>query len=125
MFKSVLREIKHTIHPGSVSKIKLGGRPVEDETVKGIFIFFFTYMAVLMLTVLILSLDNFDFITTFTAALSSLSNIGSGFDIIGPFGNFSEFSNLSKIVMTLCMIIGRLEVLPVIALISPSMWHKQ
>lgn len=123
LFKSVRREIKHTIHPGSVSKIKIDGRSIEDDTVKAILIFFFTYILILFVAVVILSLDNFDFMTTFSAALASISNIGSGFEIIGPLGNFSEFSNLSKFTMSLCMIIGRLEVLPVIALLSPSMWR--
>lgn len=124
LFKSVGREIKYTIHPGSVSKIKVDGKSIEDHIVKDILIFFFTYIVTLFIGVLILSLDNFDFMTTFSAALASISNIGSGFELIGPLGNFSEFSNLSKVTMTLCMIIGRLEVLPVIALFSPPMWHK-
>ncbi|HBC30243.1 MAG TPA: potassium transporter KefA [Clostridiales bacterium] len=125
LFKSVIREINHTIHPSSVSKIKIGGKSVDDDVVDNTLIFFFTYILILFVSAMILSLDNFDFMTTFSAALASVSNTGSGFELIGPLGNFSQFSNLSKITMTLCMIIGRLEVLPVIALVSPTMWQKQ
>lgn len=125
LFKSVIREVNHAIHPSSVSKIKIGGKSIDDEIVDNTLIFFFAYIFILFVSIVILSLDNFDFMTTFSAALASISNIGSGFELIGPLGNFSQFSSLSKVTMALCMIIGRLEVLPVIALVSPSMWHKQ
>jgi len=125
LFKAVIREVQHTIHPSSVSRIKIGGKSVEDDIIDNTLIFFFTYIFVLFVSTLILSLDNFDFMTTFSAALASVSNTGSGFELIGPLGSFSQFSNLSKLTMTISMIIGRLEVLPVITLISPSIWQKQ
>jgi len=125
LFKSVLREIKQIIHPGSISKIRIDDRTIDNDGVRSILIFFVSYIFVLFVTVLVLSLENYDFMTTFSAALSSISNIGMGYGLIGPMGNFSEFSYLSKITMMLSMLIGRLEVLPVIALLSPSMWHKQ
>jgi trk system potassium uptake protein TrkH len=125
LLKSVIREVNYTIHPSSVSKIKIAGKTVDDEIVDNTLIFFFVYILILFISTVILSLDNFDFMTTFSAALASISNIGSGFELIGPLGNFSQFSNLSKLTMTMCMIIGRLEVLPVIALFSPAMWNKQ
>lgn len=125
LIKSIIREVRHTIHPSSVSKIKIGGKSVEDDVVDNTLIFFFTYILVLFVSAMIISLDNFDFMTTFSAALASVSNTGSGFGLIGPLGSFSQFSNLSKLTMTISMIIGRLEVLPVITLISPSIWHKQ
>jgi len=125
LFKAVIREVQHTIHPSSVSRIKIGGKSVEDDIIDNTLIFFFTYIFVLFVSTLILSLDNFDFMTTFSAALASVSNTGSGFELIGPLGSFSQFSNLSKLTMTISMIVGRLEVLPVITLISPSIWQKQ
>lgn len=125
LFKSVLRELKQIIHPGSISKIRIDDRTIDNDGVRSILIFFVSYIFVLFVTVLVLSLENYDFMTTFSAALSSISNIGMGYGLIGPMGNFSEFSYLSKITMMLSMLIGRLEVLPVIALLSPSMWHKQ
>ena len=125
LFKAVIREVRHTVHPSSVSRIKIGGKSVEDDIIDNTLIFSFTYIFVLFVSALILSLDNFDFMTTFSAALASVSNTGSGFELIGPLGSFSQFSNLSKLTMTISMIIGRLEVLPVITLISPSIWQKQ
>lgn len=125
MFKTVLYEIKHTIHPNSIQTIKVDGKTVDSDTVKSVLAFFFVYMAIIFAALMVLSLDDFNFSTTFTAAVASISNIGSGFETISPLGNFSGFSRLSKTTMTLLMIIGRLEIIPVIALFSPSMWNKQ
>ena len=73
---------------------------------------------------LIISLDNFDFTTTFTAVAATLSNIGPGFSLVGPMGNFSIFSPLSKIVLTFAMIVGRLEIFPMLILFMPSTWRR-
>ena len=73
---------------------------------------------------LIVSLDGFSFETNFTAVVATLSNIGPGLDMVGPMGNFSQFSDLSKIVLSLCMLIGRLEVFPILMLAAPSAWRK-
>lgn len=124
LFKSIFYEIGHTIHPSSVRTVKIDGKSLSDDTLKSIMIFFFSYVAIIIIAVLIVSLDNFGFMTTFSAVLATISNIGPGFELVGPMGNYSDFSNLSKIVMTACMIIGRLEVIPVITLFSPSIWKK-
>lgn len=125
LFKTVKNEIRHIIHPNSVSRVKLEGRSVDNDIISGIFIFFFAYIAVMGAAILIVSLDNFDFMTTFSAVLATISNIGPGFEVVGPMGNFASFSVLSKIVLTCCMIIGRLEVMPILLLFSPSIWKKQ
>ena len=78
----------------------------------------------LLASTLIVSLDGFSFETNFTAVVSTLSNIGPGLDMVGPMGNFSQFSDLSKIVLSLCMLIGRLEVFPILMLAAPSAWRK-
>jgi trk system potassium uptake protein TrkH len=125
LFKSVAQEIKHTIHPNSIQTVKVDGKPLDNDTLKSILIFFTSYVIIVICSVIIVSLDNFDFMTSFSAIIATLSNIGPGFEHIGPMGNFADFSNLSKIVMTFCMIIGRLEVIPVLVLFSPSIWRKQ
>jgi trk system potassium uptake protein TrkH len=124
LIKSVVYEIRHTVHPNSVQTVKIDGKSLDNDNLKSIMIFFFSYVAIIIVAVIIVSLDNFDFMTTFSAVLATISNIGPGFEVVGPMGNFSEFSDLSKITMTACMIIGRLEVLPVITLFSPSIWKK-
>lgn len=124
LFKSLIHEIKHTIHPNSIQTVKVDGKTLDNDTLKSIMIFFFSYIIIIIFAVIIVSLDNFDFMTSFSAVIATVSNIGPGFELVGPMGNYADFSNLSKIVMTICMIIGRLEVIPVLVLFSPSIWKK-
>lgn len=82
------------------------------------------YAFVLMFSVLIISIDNFDFTSNFTAVVATLNNIGPGLNIVGPTGNFSMYSNLSKIVMIFDMLAGRLELFPMLLLINPYTWKE-
>ena len=75
-----------------------------------------------MFSILIISLDNFDFVTNFTAVASTLNNIGPGLSLVGPTGNFGMYSDLSKIVMVFDMLAGRLEIFPMLVLLSPYTW---
>ncbi len=79
---------------------------------------------IIILSVIIVSLDDFDFMTSFSAVLATVSNIGPGFELVGPMGNFAAFSVLSKIALIANMILGRLEIIPVIVLFSPDIWKK-
>lgn len=124
LFKSIYYEIKHTIHPKSVQRIKVDGKSIDDDTLKSILIFFFAYVIIIIFSTTIVSLDNFDFTTSFTATLATISNIGPGFEVVGPMGNYADFSNLSKITLITNMILGRLEILPVIVLFSPVIWKR-
>lgn len=125
LIKAVIYEVRHAIHPSSVNTIKIDGKSIDDNTIKSIMIFFFGYVGTIIISVIIVSLDNFDFFTTFSSVIATISNIGPGFEIVGPMGNYADFSNLSKITLSACMIIGRLEVLPIFVLFSPSIWSKQ
>ena len=82
------------------------------------------YLLVLLSAVIIVSLDGFSFETNFTAVLATLSNIGPGLGMVGPVGNYAAFSNLSKLVLSFCMLVGRLEVFPMLMLFAPSAWKK-
>lgn len=124
LFKSLYYEVKHTIHPKSVQTIKVDGKSLDDDTLRSIMIFFFAYVAVIILSVIIVSLDDFDYMTSFSAVIATVSNIGPGFNIVGPLGSFADFSVLSKITFIADMILGRLEILPVIVLFSPVIWKK-
>lgn len=123
--KSVIYEINHTIHPNSIQTVKIDGKTVDNNIIKSVLIFFYMYIIIIFASMLIISLENYDFMTTFSSVVASLGNIGSGFEIISPLGNFSGFSSLSKLTLSLCMIIGRLELIPVITLLSPSVWKNQ
>ena len=124
LIKTLYYEINHTIHPKSVQRIKIDGKALDDDTLKSILIFFFAYIFIIILSVIIVSLDNFDFMTSFSAVIATVSNIGPGFEVVGPMGNYADFSYLSKLIFIADMILGRLEIMPVIALFSPVIWRR-
>lgn len=125
LIKTVAFEIGKTIHPNSIKTIKVNGKSMDLSILSSIMIFFFAYVAIIITSVIIVSLDNFDFMTTFSAVIATISNIGPGFEVVGPMGNYADFSNLSKIVLTFNMIVGRLEIIPIIVLFSPSIYKNQ
>lgn len=122
--KSIVKQIKITIHPKRTYKITMNGRTVEHETLRAINVYIAAYLVIYVISMLIISLDNMGFTTNFTAVAATLNNIGPGLDVIGPTGNFSGFSSLSKLVLILDMLIGRLEVFPMLVLFARSTWKK-
>ncbi len=123
LFKSAKREMNRMLHPRRVEVIYLNDRPLPEAIVKNTNIFFGLYAMIIMACTLIVSLDAFDFETTFTSVIACLNNIGPGLNMVGATGNYSAFSNLSKGVLSLSMLIGRLEIFPMLALFMPSVWH--
>jgi trk system potassium uptake protein TrkH len=117
LFKIIKREIIKIIHPRSVQTVKINGRAVDEEILSGIMAFFFVYIAVFTASVIVVSLDNKDMVSTATAVIACISNIGPGLGTVGPAGNFADFSIISKAVLSLCMIIGRLEIYPILLLL--------
>jgi len=112
------------MHPRAVYTVRLGNKTVEEKTISEILGFFFMYILIFITAILVISLDNMDWETTTTAVAATLGNVGPGFGIVGPMGNYSAFSDLSKIILSLCMIIGRLEIYPILLLGIPSFWKK-
>jgi trk system potassium uptake protein TrkH len=123
--KGASREVGRTIRPRNVSAVKLQGHVVEDEMISQVMAFFFAYVLLIFLGTLAVSADNLDFETSFTAALSAISNIGPGLGAIGPTGNFGIFSPFSKIALSLLMLTGRLEIFPVLMLLNISRAWKR
>ena len=124
LVKSIAKEIKIAAHPKRTYKITLSGRVIEHETIRAINVFMVSFMVIYGLSLLIISMDNMGFTTNFTAVAATINNIGPGLDLVGPTKNFSEFSNLSKLVLTFDMLVGRLEIYPVLVLLSPYTWRK-
>lgn len=122
--KSIVKEIKMLAHPKSMIKVKFCGKPVEHETLRGINVFFISYVLIFAVIFLFISLDNFDFTTSFTAVAATLGNIGPGLSLVGPTCNFSIFSPLSTLMLTFAMIVGRLEIFPILVLFSFKTWKK-
>lgn len=121
--KTAQVEIKQTAHPQSVSLVQMDGRRVSDGTIKAVSVYFAQYIFFLLLFTFIVSLDGYDIATNFTAALSCLSNIGPGMSLIGPTGNFDIFSHGVKVALSLAMLIGRLEIYPILVLFSRHAWR--
>ena len=123
LLKDAAADIGRMISPRRVKKVRIDGRSVPDSVVQTVCSFFFMFFAVLLICTLIVSLDGFDFATSFTASLSCISNVGPGLSLVGPTGNFAIFSSLSKSVMIFTMLAGRLEIYPVIILLTS--WKRR
>lgn len=124
LFKSVAKELDVIVHPHNIRKVKMDGRVVEHSVMRSVNVFFVSYMIIFAVSVLLISLDNFDFTTNFTAVAATLNNIGPGLELVGPASNFSCFSDFSKLVLTFDMLVGRLEIFPLLALFSKNTWMK-
>ena len=117
-------EVSHLLHPRQVKVMTMDGKRVPENTVRGVQAFSVAYVLILVGSVLLVSLDNFDLTTTLTAVLATLNNIGPGLGMVGPAGNFAAFSPLSKLVMTMDMLFGRLEIFPLLILLLPGTWRR-
>lgn len=120
LLKSARREFRRISHPRSVKIITFDGNRVNDDTIRNTFAYFFIYVMIFAASVLVVALDNFDFTTTVTSVIATLNNIGPGLNMVGATGNFSEFSFLSKLVLIADMLLGRLEIFPLLFLFAPS-----
>ncbi len=125
VLKRVKRELIKMVHPRTVRVIRLEGKALESEQVNGIFTFVITYLLIILAASLVISLDGFDFEATFTSVISCMSNIGPGTGLVGPMGNFSVFSNFSKLVLSLVMLLGRLEIYPLLLCFAPVLYRKK
>jgi trk system potassium uptake protein len=112
------------IHPRAVYSVRIGKKAVDDKTVAEVLGFFAMYISVYIIGVLIVSLDNLDWSTTFTSVAATLGNVGPGFGFVGAMGNYSSLSDLSKLTLSILMIIGRLEIYPILLLGIPSFWKR-
>lgn len=124
LLKAAKKELIQLLHPRSVRKIKIDGKAVEHEVVRSTNVFMGIYILVFAFSILLISFDNLDLATNFTAVTATLNNIGPGLELVGPTGNFSVFSNFSKLVLTFDMLAGRLELFPLLLLFVPDTWKK-
>ena len=125
LMKALRRDLRRVMHSREVRPITLDGQRVNEETVSSISVFFFAYTMILLAGTLVVSLDGVDFTSAFTASLTAISNVGPGFGTLGPTCNFGFLSNLSKLVLTLTMLLGRLEIMPLLVLLMPSVWRRK
>ncbi len=124
MFKQVSKEIKHLIHPRSVGTIHFEGKPIDTATSKNISNYFIIYSICYFAITLLISFEPFSFETVVSASAACFNNVGPGFGAVGPAGSYADFSNFSKYILSLAMLLGRLEIFPIIIALSPSSWSK-
>ncbi len=115
-------EIRRSVSPRSVSAVRLNGRTLTAQEEKGVLSYLVLYLSVIVTVFLLISFEPFGFETNFTAAVSCVNNIGPGFALVGPAANYASFSSFSKVVLSLAMLMGRLEIYPLLSLLIPQTW---
>lgn len=123
--KTVKKEIAHLCHPRNIKIIKIDGKPLPHNVLRSANIFFIVYILIFAISTLLVSIDEFDVVTNFTAVASALGNIGPGLSMVGPVCNFDIYSTFSKYILMFNMLAGRLELFPMLVLLSPATWKKQ
>ncbi|GFI62052.1 Trk system potassium uptake protein TrkH [Clostridiales bacterium] len=125
LIKAIRREIGIIIHPRRIQTVRMEGPTLEDSILVNVLVFLLAYALIAFISVILISIDGYDFETTITAVLATIGNIGPGFSLVGPMGNFSMFSPFSKLVLSFCMLAGRLEIFPMLVLFSPRVWSRK
>lgn len=122
LIKSIGKELNSYIHPKSIRKIKFEDKPVEHEVVRATNVYFITFVVVFSCSFLLVSLEDYDLVTSFTSVAATLNNIGPGLEKVGPTCNFSMFNPFTKFVLMFDMLAGRLELFPLLILFHPKLW---
>lgn len=125
LLKSIKLEVRKMLHPKAVTIVKINGKRVGNDTIRSVYIYFISYILIMMVSILLVSINNFDFATTFSSVLTTLNNVGPGISMVGPVENFHMFSPLSKLVFCMDMLLGRLEIFPYLLLMSPELWRRR
>lgn len=125
IMKTIKREIKQMTHPKSVSIIRVNGKKMSTEVIRKVCAYLMAYAVIAIGSILLVSIDNMDFATTFSSVMATLNNIGPGIGAVGPAGSFAEFSVFSKLIFCIDMLAGRLELFPFLMLVTLPVWKKQ
>ncbi len=125
LFKLIGREFRRMLHPRSVSKIRFEGKGVDEATLDSVSVYFAVYMVCFVAIFLLLSIEPFGIETNLSATAACFNNVGPGFAGVGPTANYSAYSNLSKLLLSFAMLLGRLEIFPLIIAFSPATWSRK
>lgn len=125
LFKSTVHEVRRLIHPRSVSAIRLEGRPVDDSMIKATQIYMSTLIGIIAVSILLVSIEGKDFMTCFSGVWACIFNIGPGFNAVGAARNYADLSGLSKLVLIFDMLLGRLEIWPLLTVFAPGAWRRR
>lgn len=124
LFKVLHRNIRKVLHPRKVLAVRNSGRVMDEKVLENTNAYLAAYVIIVLLSFMLVSLDDFSITTSFTAVLACFNNIGPGLEVVGPVGNYAGFSVLSKLVLIADMLAGRLEIFPILVLFSRSTWKK-
>ena len=122
LVKSIFSDVESLVNPHVVPNVSFEGKYINKETKHSIYLFFVLYILILSVGVFFLTLNGFDLETTFSSALTCISNVGPGLGLVGPMGNYSIYTGFSKIVLSMLMLFGRLEIYAMLILFSPKTW---
>ena len=121
----VKREIQFLLHPRSVGTVRFEGKKVDVPVLKSVSAYTAVYLVSFITLFLLLAFDKFDMITNFSAAAACFNNIGPGLSAVGPAANYGDYSVFSKLILSVAMLFGRLEIYPILFVLSPSTWSKR
>ena len=124
-FKAAKQDLNKMLHTHAVTTVRFEGKPLDEKVLRGVHNYFNIYMLLLAVSILLISLDGFDLVTTFTSVVTCINNVGPGLEVVGPMGNFAGFSAPAKLLLSFDMLAGRLELYPMLALFSPRLWQKR
>lgn len=124
-FKAARQDLNKMLHTHAVTTIRFEDKPLDEKTLQGVHNYFNVYMLLIMLSTVLVSLDGFDLTTTFTAVITCINNVGPGMELVGPMGNFSQFSAPVKYLLSFDMLAGRLELYPMLAMFAPRLWRSR
>ncbi|MGM9637897.1 MAG: TrkH family potassium uptake protein [Eubacteriales bacterium] len=125
LLKTIKRDLQRLLHPRSVSAIKLEGKRLDEPTVSGASSYLALYCTLLVVCFLLISWEPFGLECNLSAVIACLNNVGPGFDLVGPTGSYGLYSDFSKIILSMAMLFGRLEIYPLLFLLTPSTWFRK
>ena len=124
LIKTLRRNARQVLHPNRVQVVRNNGQAISEKVLEHANAYFAAYIIIILVSFLLISLDEFSLTTNFTAVLACFNNVGPGLGVAGPTSNFAAFSDFSKVVMTMDMLLGRLEVFPMLMLFYPPLWKE-
>ena len=123
--KTSVCDMRKMLHPNAVATVRFEGKPIGEKNIRSVHLFLTVYLIVFTISCLLLSLEEMDLVTTFTAVAACMNNIGPGLEVVGPMGNFAAFSPWAKVLLSFDMLVGRLEIFPMLLLFAPSIWRQK
>ena len=120
-----LGDMRKMLHPNAVTTVRFEGKPLTDRSIRSVHLFLTVYILIFTVSVLLLSLERFDLLTLFTAVAAWINNIVTGLEGVGPLGNYAQFSPAAKLLLSFDMLVGRLEIFPMLLLFAPSIWKRR